>query len=39
MYEVPSENDLLEVIIEEETVTENKAPRTIYDDNIGVPSK
>jgi ATP-dependent Clp protease ATP-binding subunit ClpX len=38
MYEMPSETDLLEVIVEEETITEGKSPKTKYSDTVGVPS-
>ena len=37
MYEAPSETDLIEVIIEEETITEGAAPKTLYS-NVNIPS-
>jgi ATP-dependent Clp protease ATP-binding subunit ClpX len=38
MYEMPSTPDLQEVIIEEETITDGKPPRTEHDRDYGVTS-
>lgn len=37
MYEAPSETDLIEVIIEEATITESAPPKTLYS-NVNIPS-
>ena len=38
MYEMPSESDLIEVIVDKETITDGAPPQTKYRDTIGVPS-
>jgi ATP-dependent Clp protease ATP-binding subunit ClpX len=38
MYEMPSENDLVEVTIDLETIIDGQPPKTKYSDTIGVPS-
>ena len=37
MYEAPSETDLIEVIIEEATITDGAPPKTLYS-NVNIPS-